>query len=181
MRLRTHLLASALVGAALYPRAPLRALLVTISGVAVDLDHYLLFALRSGDWSPVGAMRYDHRRGHPVRPGDTQPRYGSLRSVAHRATLILPLAWLLAHGWPALRPIAIGITLHLALDAPLLHFDWRVWRRARGHCERCGVGGLELGIYYVRRPDRGGSRWALDNRAAWCHTCSREMRRSAWW
>src|SRR5262245_14927880 len=83
MRLRSHLLASALIGAALYPLAPLRALLVTISGVAVDLDHYLLYALRSGDWSPVGALRYDRRRGHPVRPGDTQPRYGSLRSAIH--------------------------------------------------------------------------------------------------
>ncbi|MFL5804079.1 MAG: hypothetical protein ACJ8CR_20335 [Roseiflexaceae bacterium] len=177
MRLRTHLLASALVGIALYPRAPRRALLLTLAGVAVDLDHYLLYALRSGDWSLAGALRYDRRRGRPIRPGDTRPRYGSLRSIAHRAPISLPLAWLLARRWPVLRPLAAGLTLHLALDAPLLGLDWRVWRRARGHCERCGVGGLRMGIYYVRTPDRGGARWALDNRAAWCDTCAREARR----
>jgi hypothetical protein len=180
MRLRTHLIASALAGIAIYPRKPGRAALLALAGVAVDLDHFVLYALRSGDWSPIGALSYDRRRGRPIRPGDTRPRYGSLRSVIHRATLTVPLVWLLARRRPALRPIALGITLHLAMDLPLLHFDWRVWRRARGHCERCGVGGLELGIYYVQSPDRGGPRWSLDNRVAWCRTCSREMRRSDW-
>jgi hypothetical protein len=180
MRLRTHLLASALAGILLYPRAPRRALLLTFAGVAVDLDHYLLYALRSGDWNPAGALHYDRRRGRPIRPGDTQPRYGSLRSIIHRAALTLPLAWLLARWRPALRPLAIGVALHLALDAPLLSFDWRVWRRAQGHCERCGVGGLDLGVYYRRTLDRGGARWALDNRAAWCRRCAREVRRRDW-
>jgi hypothetical protein len=178
MRLRTHLIASALAGMTIYSRAPRRAALLVFAGVAVDLDHFLLYALRSGDWSPIGAMRYDRRRGRTIRAGDTQPRYGSLRSVLHRAALTIPLAWLLAWRWPALRPLALGFTLHLALDLSLLNFDWRVWRRARGHCERCGVGGLELRIYYRRSPERGGARWALGNRAAWCQACSREVRRS---
>jgi hypothetical protein len=179
MRLRTHLLASALAGIALYPRAPRRAALLALAGVAVDLDHFLLYALRSGDWSPLGALRYDRRRGRRIRPGDTRPRYGSLRSVLHRAALTIPLAWLAAHRRPALRPLAIGVTLHLAMDISLLHFDWRVWRRARGHCERCGIGGLELGIYYLVLPDRGGPRWSLENRMAWCKACSREARRTS--
>jgi hypothetical protein len=180
MRLRTHLLASTIAGIAIYPRAPRRAALLALAGVAVDLDHFVLYALRSGDWSLPGALRYDRRRSRPIRPGDTRPRYGPLRSVVHRAALTLPLVWLLAHRWPALRPIAAGVTLHLALDLPLLHFDWRVWRRARGHCERCGVGGLEMDIYYVRPPYRGGSRWSAENRAAWCRTCSREVNRTDW-
>jgi hypothetical protein len=179
MRLQTHLLASALAGIALYPRSPRRAVLVALAGVAVDLDHYLLFALRSGDWNLLGALRYDRRRGRPVRPGDTRPRYGALRSILHRATLTVPLAWLLARRWSGLRPLAAGVTLHLAMDLSLLHFDLRVWRRARGHCERCGIGGLELGVYYRRRPNRGGARWSLQNRAAWCDTCAREVRRSS--
>jgi hypothetical protein len=180
MRLRTHLLVSALAGIAIYPRAPRRAVLLTFAGVAVDLDHYLLYALRSGDWNLFGAVRYDRRRGRPIRPGDTRPRYGSLRSVAHRAALTIPLAWLLAGRWPALCPLAAGLTLHLAMDMSPLNFDWRVWRRARGHCEHCGVGGLDLAVWYVRSPERGGSRWALDNRAAWCSTCAREASRGEW-
>jgi hypothetical protein len=179
MRLRSHLLASALAGIALYPRSPQRAALLVLAGVAVDLDHYVLFALRSGEWNIFGALRYDRRRGRPIRPGDTRPRYGALRSIVHRAALTIPLVWLMAHRWPALRPLATGVTLHLAMDLSLLHFDWRVWRRARGHCERCGIGGLGLGVYYRLPPDRGGARWSLQNRVAWCETCSREMRRSS--
>jgi hypothetical protein len=180
MRLRTHLLASALAGIAIYPRAPWRAALVAVAGVAVDLDHYLLYALRSGDWSLIGATRYDRRRNRPIRPGDTRPHYGSLRSIVHHTPLTIPLVWLLARRCAVLRPLAAGVTLHLLLDTSPLRFDWRVWRRARGHCECCGVGGLEMGVYYIRSPERGGARWALDNRAAWCTTCSREMRRSDW-
>jgi hypothetical protein len=179
MRLRTHLVVSSLAGIAFYPRSPRRAALLALAGVAVDLDHYLLYALRSGDWSLLGALRYDRRRGRPIRPGDTRPRYGSLRSIVHRAALTIPLAWLIARWRPALRPLAVGVTLHLAMDISPLRFDWRVWRRAGGHCERCGVGGLDLDVCYVQLPDRGGARWSLENRAAWCQTCAREARRTS--
>ncbi len=56
VRLRTHLVASALAG---HPALPARAAApcCTFAGVAVDLDHYLLYALRSGDWNPFGALR----------------------------------------------------------------------------------------------------------------------------
>lgn len=178
MRFRTHLIVSALAGVALYRRAPRRAALLTVAGVAIDFDHMLLYALRSGDWSPAGALRYDRLRGQPIRPGDTRPRYGSLRSIVHRPALTLPLLWLLAWRFPALRPVALGLSLHLALDASPLHADWRVWSRARGHCERCGVAGLEMGIYYLTLPARGGSRWDASNRVAWCRTCAREARRA---
>jgi hypothetical protein len=181
MRLRTHLIVSTLAGIALYPRSPRRALLVALAGVAVDLDHYILYALRSGDWSLLGALRYDRRRSRPIRPGDTRPRYGSLRSIVHRAALTIPLAWLIARRWPTLRPVAAGVTLHLAMDVSPLRFDWRVWRRAQGHCERCGIGGLGLGVYYICTPEHGGPRWSLDNRAAWCQACAREARRSSFW
>lgn len=177
MRLRTHMLTAALAGVALHPRSPRRAALVALAGVLVDLDHYLLYALRSGDWSLLGALRYDRRRNRPIRPGDTRPRYGPLRSSFHNAALTVPLLWLLGWRWPALRPVAAGVTLHLALDTTLpLRLDWRVRRRARQRCERCGVGGLELGVYYVRLPKDGGARWAMSNRAAWCAVCARAAR-----
>src|SRR5689334_9024586 len=131
MRLRTHLLVSVVAAITIYPRAPRRAALLALSGVAIDLDHYLLYALRSGDWSPVGAVHYYRRRN---RRGDTLPDYGPLRSIVHRPELTIPLVWLLAHSWPALRPLAVGVTLHLLMDMSPLRFDWRVWRRARGRC-----------------------------------------------
>ncbi|NWG22558.1 MAG: hypothetical protein HXY39_19805 [Chloroflexi bacterium] len=174
MRFRDHLLAAAVTGLALYPRAPQRAALMALGGVALDIDHFLLYALRSGDWRPSGALRYDRRRHRPPRRGDTRPRYGSLRSVAHQPLATLPLAWLAALCWPALRPFVAGITMHLALDLHLPDHDWRVRRRAQERCERCGVAGLPLTVHYIVHPHRGGNRWSAGNRALWCSLCARE-------
>jgi hypothetical protein len=172
MRLRTHILTSALVGVALYPRAPRKVALLLAGGVLLDADHYLLYALRSGDWNPLSALRYDRWRNQPIAVGDRRRRYGSLRSIFHTARVTLPLVWLLGWRWPGLRPVAIGVTFHLALDISPLRLDWRVWRRAGGRCERCGRVGLKRGVYYVKLPCAGGSRWALQNRAAWCYDCA---------
>jgi hypothetical protein len=109
-----------------------------------------------------------------IRRGDTRPRYGSLRSIAHRAELTLPLVWLLALLVPALRPVAAGLTVHLALDLHPPNFDRRLRRRAAGRCERCGLAGVTLGAHYLRMPERGGDRWALDNRVMLCVECARE-------
>jgi len=171
MRLRTHILTSALLGAALYPRAPRKAGLLLAGGVLLDADHYLLYALRSGNWNPLSALRYDRWRNQPIVVGDRR-RYGSLRSVFHTVRITLPLVWLLGWRWPALRPLAIGVTLHLALDVSPLRLDWRVWWRAAGRCERCGRAGLRRGVYYVNPTRAGGSRWTVDNRAAWCYDCA---------
>lgn len=171
MRFRTHLIASALAGLACYPQRPARALLLTLGGVLIDLDHLALHALRSGDWSPVGALRYNRYRSRRPRAGDQRPRYGSLRSILHRPLLTLPLVWLAALRRPVLRPLALGLTLHLAMDSPrLLRWDWRVWRRAAGRCERCGATDRTLHVRLIRP---GGPFWSLRNRAAWCTPCAR--------
>ena len=95
MRFRTHLLAAAAVGLVTYPRSPARVALVAAGGVLIDIDHYILYAMRSGDWSLAGALGYEIRRHSAQRQGDTRPRYGSLRSILHRPLLTLPVAWLL--------------------------------------------------------------------------------------
>jgi hypothetical protein len=171
MRLHTHILTSALLGAAIYRRAPRKAALLLAGGVLLDADHYLLYALRSGNWNPLVALRYDRWRNTPSAD-DARPRYGSLRSVLHSVRFTIPLVWLLGWRWPALRPLAIGVTLHLALDTSPLRLDWRVWRRAEGRCERCGRRGIKRGVHYVIPPHKGGSRWAIENRAAWCYDCA---------
>lgn len=178
MRFRSHFLASALAGVALYPRSPRRAALVALSGVLIDADHFLLYASRSGDWSLLGALRYDKRRSKRPRRGDTRPRYGPLRSVAHHAPLTLPLAWSLAKLFPALVPCAVGLTLHLAMDTPWpMLLDYRVWLRSRGRCERCGTHGRPRGVYHIIPTQRGGDFWALENRVLWCQHCAKVVRR----
>lgn len=178
MRFRTHLLASAIAGVMLFPRKPKAAALVAVSGVAIDFDHYVLYASRSGDWSLLGALRYDGRRRGRPRRGDTRPRYGPLRSVAHRARLTLPLAWTLAQIFPQLTPVALGLTLHLTMDKdwPML-LDYRVWRRSGGRCERCGERKRHPAVYNIVLPKRGGDFWALANRALWCQRCAKGVRK----
>lgn len=149
MRFRTHLLTSAALGLALYARQPARAALLVIAGTMVDVDHLLLYGSQTGDWSVVGALRYDRYRHRGQGKGDTRPRYGSLRSWIHRPMLVLPPIWALAAARPALRPLAIGLSLHLLLDT----YDWPLRKlvelRARGRCHVCGRHGRRLVVHRV--------------------------------
>ncbi len=170
MRLRTHLWTSLLTGLLIYPRSPSRVLQLTFAGVALDVDHLLLYALRTGDWSISGALFYDRYRGRAMVAGDTRPRYGPLRSWLHQPLLVLPLAWWQATRYTALRPAAIGLTLHLLLDyveAPL--YWWARWR-ARQNCEHCACRADRLRVRRINR--RGGAIWGkLDDYAALCDRC----------
>ena len=70
MRFPTHLLSSLAVGLAVYPRQPLRLAALVAAGTLVDLDHLLLYSLHTGDWSVVGALRYDRYRNRRIKLGD---------------------------------------------------------------------------------------------------------------
>lgn len=152
MRFRTHLLSSLAVGLALYPRHPGRLAAVVAGGTLIDLDHLLLYSLRTGDWSVVGALRYDRYRNKGVQAGDARPRYGPLRSWLHEPLLMLPAYWA-ANGAPRrLGPLLIGLGLHLLLD----YAEWpgRTAERvlAGGRCRACRRAGGRL---YVMRIGAG--------------------------
>ena len=172
MRLKEHIIASAALGALLYRRDWRRAALTAAAGVLVDLDHIALYVARSGDLSPGGALRYNRWRHQRPVPGDNRPRFGSLRSVLHRPALTLPLLWLPALRYHWLRPIAAGATLHLLLDLQALNLDLRVWWRAAGRCQGCGVAGLHREIYQIAATRHGGAPHAAANRAALCRPCA---------
>ncbi len=166
MRLRTHLLTSSALGLALYPRRLECLAALVAAGTLIDLDHLVLYGLRTGDWSVVGALRYHRYRGRRYTAGDTRPRYGSLRSWLHNPWLALPLAWVWASVRPEARPLALGLSLHLALD----HVDlpWRVQARLRagGACQACGRRGARLAVY---RCAHAGTKRYL----ALCRACGR--------
>lgn len=164
MRFRAHLLSSLALGLAIYPRRPDRLAALVAAGTLIDLDHLLLYSLATGDWSVAGALRYDRYRNTGAGVGDTRPRYGPLRSWMHNPLLTLPALWAVAARRPALRAVALGLSLHLLLD----HLDWpqraASRRRARGRCQACGRAGVRLHV--VRLGRRGRYRyWAL------CPTC----------
>jgi hypothetical protein len=165
MRLRDHLLSSALLGAICYMRSPDRALLVLIGGVLIDLDHVAIYGLKTGDWSIAGAIHYDRYRHRPPGLGDTRPRYGTLRSWLHRPLLVLPMIWWLASRLPSLRPVALGLSLHLLLDYWQLPLDWRAILLAGGRCEQCG----QAAAWQVRL--RADSATGRPRRFAICEAC----------
>jgi hypothetical protein len=151
MRTRTHLISSLVLGLALYPRQPLRSATVAAAGTLLDLDHLLSYVFHTGDWSIVGALRYDAYRHHDLDWGDNRPRYGSMRSWLHRPELSLPLLWTLTARWPWLRALAYGLSLHLLLDhydAPLRTI---IELRAGGVCPRCGGTSRERLVVYRNR------------------------------
>jgi hypothetical protein len=171
MRFRTHLATSIALGLALYPRRPRRAAALIAAGTLIDLDHLLLYALQTGDWSIVGALRYDRYRHRGGLPGDTRPRYGPLRSWLHRPLLLLPPLWVAAASRPALRPVAIGLSAHLLLDqydAPLRALEGL---RAAGRCRACGRPGMRLDVH------RFGPRGRRQYRAL-CQPCAQESART---
>ncbi|MEI7768887.1 MAG: hypothetical protein WCI67_02810 [Chloroflexales bacterium] len=150
MRFQTHAIISALAGAVLYPYSPQRAATVLLSGTLLDIDHLVLYVLQTGDWSVSGALAYNRYRHEIGIIGDTRPRYDSLRSWLHNPLLLLPPLWDAAARRPALRPVAIGLTLHLLLDYLWWpRYTLAFWRAGRC-CERCGRSDRRLTVHWSR-------------------------------
>lgn len=168
MRFRTHLITSALLGLALYPRQPDQAVALVLAGTMIDFDHLLLYVVRTGDWSVTGALRYDRYRHRARLPGDSRPRYGGMRSWLHEPWLLLPPLWAAAKRRPPLRPVAVGLSLHLLLD----HWDLPVRALARGRaggcCEVCGRRRLRLEVHRFGR--LGSYRYRV-----LCRTCADQV------
>ncbi len=168
MRFRTHLLSSLAAGLALYPRRPARLAALVAAGTLIDLDHLLLYSLRTGDWSVVGALSYDRYRHRGAGAGDSRPRYGTLRSWLHQPLLALPLC-LAAARRPGLRPLALGVALHLLLDFSDWPAHYAEQLRSGGRCRACGRAGRVIVL-------RSGRRGAYRYRAL-CGACAERAAR----
>ncbi|MCS6881240.1 MAG: hypothetical protein RMK84_02965 [Oscillochloridaceae bacterium] len=164
----THLLISSALGLALYPRRLEHLAALVAAGTLIDLDHMALYGLRTGDWSVVGALRYNRYRGRRYTAGDTRPRYGSLRSWLHNPWLALPLAWAWTGAYPAARPLALGLSLHLLLDHVDMPRRIQARLRARGACQSCGRRGARLEVHRFRHA--AGTRYLALCRACWHRT-----------
>lgn len=175
MRLRTHVWTSALAALAIYPQRPRKALLLTLAGVLIDVDHYVLYALRSGDWSIRGALHYDSYRNRPRGRHDKRPRYGSLRSIVHHPMVGVSLG-LAALPLPVLRPLALGIGLHLTLDYSHVVTELPLRWAAGWRCQLCGSQrGLRVHMI-VHRLD--GGRRNRENLILICEGCWRAAQES---
>lgn len=168
----THLITSSVLGLLVYMRRPARLATLVAAGTLIDFDHLALYGWRTGDWSVIGALRYNRYRGRRHTEGDNRPRYGSLRSWLHIPWLALPAIWAWAGRQPDIRPLALGLTLHLLLD----HLEWpwqaQAWLRARGACESCGRRHIRLSVYRLGPP------WRSAHYRALCRNCGEQAQRS---
>jgi hypothetical protein len=107
MRVRDHIALSTTGAALLHRRLDRGALSFWAGGVLVDVDHYLWFGLRERRWSPRAAMRF-FNEAHP-------PQHAATRALHNP---MAPLALVVLGGRrPALLGVALGMVVHLALDA----------------------------------------------------------------
>lgn len=107
MRVRDHLVLSTAGAVLLRPWARRSALSLIAGGVLIDADHYAWFCLRHRRLNPVTAIRFFNGAHPPQHPGTR---------LLHTPSVLLAT---LAAGlrWPRLLPVAVGMGLHVALDA----------------------------------------------------------------
>jgi hypothetical protein len=146
MRVRDHIAFSTAGAALLRPALGRDALGLWVGSVLIDLDHYMWFCLRQRRWNPLAAVRF-FNEAHP-------PQHSATR-VLHSP--VAPLAvLLLGVRRRRLLPVALGMGLHVALDA---HHDARM-KEARGEalerddfsCQVCGTRAPHVGTHLRRQP-----------------------------
>jgi hypothetical protein len=146
MRVRDHI-AFSTGGAVLLRRLLGRGALGLWAGsVLIDLDHYVWFGLRQHRWNPLAAARFFN---------EANPPQHSATRVLHSP--VAPLAvLLLGVRRPPLLPVALGMGLHVALDA---HHDARMNEARRAALERddfscqvCGTRAPPVDTHLRRQP-----------------------------
>jgi hypothetical protein len=107
VRVRDHLVLSAAGTVLLRPWTHRSALGLIAGGVLIDADHYAWFCLRHRRLNPATAIRFFN--------GADPPRHPGTRLLHTPGALVAALAAGLR--WPRLLPVAVGMGLHVALDA----------------------------------------------------------------
>jgi hypothetical protein len=146
MRVRDHIALSATGAALLHRRLDRGALGFWAGGVVVDVDHYLWFGLREHRWNPLAAMRFFNEAD--------PPQHAATRAL-HNPMAPLALAFLGGRR-PALLAVALGMVLHLALDAcheaRLDAARTVALRRDDFACQACGTRAADVSTHLHRQP-----------------------------
>jgi hypothetical protein len=146
VRVRDHIFLSTTAAALLAPTLGLRAVGVWAGGVLIDVDHYLWFCVRHHDLSVAAAMRFFDG----AHPPQTRPT----RILHHPMTVLSVLIVASRQRW--LRPLAIGMSLHVGLDK---QYERRMKRaraqaleRDRFSCQACGARTTQIDTHLFHQP-----------------------------
>jgi hypothetical protein len=146
MRVRDHIALSAAGAALLSPWLARDSLGLWAGSLLIDVDHYAWFCLRERRWNPAAAVRF-FNEAHP-------PQHQATRLLHSPA---VPLAvLLLGFRHPRLLPVALGMGLHLLVDA---RHDARMdearaaaLERDDYSCQACGVRAADVRAHLQRQP-----------------------------
>ena len=162
MRVRDHVLISTAGAALAAPFIGRRALSLWAGGVLIDADHYAWFCLKQRRLSPLAAARFFNQAD--------PPQHGATRAL--HAPVTLPFIFLLGLRQRRLLPVALGMGLHVALDAyHLAQMD-----RARSaalvrdgySCQVCGAASVRA---HVSRQPRLLPSYRAQNLISLCGRC----------
>jgi hypothetical protein len=135
MRVRDHVAISSAGAALLYPVVGRAVVGGWVASILIDADHYLWFCLKHRSVNPAAAMRFFNQ---PEAPQDAETR------ILHNP-LALSIAIMLAARRRNVLPVAIGMTLHVALD---WYHEMRMdatrnaaLERDGFRCQSCGANG----------------------------------------
>jgi hypothetical protein len=146
MRVRDHIVISTAAAALLRPWFGRRVLGLWAGGVLIDADHYLWFCRDQRRLSPAAAVRFFNEGHAPEIPATR---------VLHRSGALVPLLLL---GLPRrrLRPVALGIGMHVALDAThrarMRTARLAALERDGSSCQSCGARVVPVGTHLRRQP-----------------------------
>ena len=146
MRVRDHVLISAAGAALAAPFIGRGALSLWAGGVLIDADHYAWFCLRQRCLSPAAAVHFFNQAD--------PPQHAAVRAL--HAPAVLLFIFLLGLHQRRLLPAALGMGLHIGLDA---HHEARM-DRARSaalardgySCQGCGATDPLVAAHVWRQP-----------------------------
>ena len=172
MRVRDHLVLSAAGAALVRPWAGGSVLGLVAGGVLIDADHYAWFCLRHRSLNPVAAVRFFNEAHPPQHPG----------TRALHSPLALLAVLLAATHQRRLLPVALGMGLHVALDA---HHRARMDKaraavliRDRFSCQACGSQATPVDTHIRRQPWLLPS-YSTKNLISLCRPCHQAAHLSA--
>jgi hypothetical protein len=146
VRVRDHIVFSAVGAVLLAPWAGRGAAGFLAGGVLIDADHYVWFCVRHQRLDPRAAVRY-FNQAHPPQPP---------ASRALHQPQALAAALLLGARQRSLLPLALGMCLHVALDgrheARMSRARAEALRRDESSCRACGTQGPRIETHLTHQP-----------------------------
>ena len=172
MRVRDHIAVATVGAAALAPWVGRSVVALWAGSVLIDADHYLWYCVSHHTVSTRRAVRF-FNEAHP-------PQHAGTRAL--HTTGALAVAGGLALRRPRLRPVVLGMGLHVLLDRShemrMRSARATALRRDDFACQACGVRGGDVATHVWRQPPLMPS-YAARNFVSLCPSCHELAHRRA--